>query len=153
MHKDDRGPELDSVTEFEYPHSGFGHEAILLVDDNEPVRNAIASVLQLGGYKVLLAESAEKAIETCRHYSDPIDLLITDVVLPRANGVELAVSLVSQHPEMKVLFMSGYTEETVHVNGILGPGMPFLQKPVSMDAFSHKVRSVLEHPLDRKINY
>jgi PAS domain S-box-containing protein len=121
-----------------------GTETILLVEDAEVVRRLLREILVQSGYKVLLACDGEEAIRISREHAGPIDLLITDVVMPRVGGRELAAQLSSDRPDLNVLYMSGYTEEAVSNHGILDPGSAFLEKPFSPDVLARKVRSVLE---------
>jgi CheY-like chemotaxis protein len=121
-----------------------GSETVLVVEDEEAVRKLIRSVLQQAGYTVLEAQDGAKALRLCETYSKPIDLALSDVVLPHMSGRELANSLASLRPEMDVLFMSGYTDDAVVRHGILNLDVPFLQKPFSPAALAKKVREVLD---------
>ncbi|MEE9303060.1 MAG: PAS domain S-box protein [Thiotrichaceae bacterium] len=121
----------------------LGSETVLLVEDNDELRNLIRDVLQKRGYTVLDAPSAEEAIQICNSHNGVIDLLLTDVVLPGLNGRDLAKYLEPLRSKMKVLYMSGYTDDAIVRHGVLRAGMAFLQKPFTPDILSSKVREVL----------
>lgn len=123
--------------------ASHGTETILLVDDNDSVRTAVAYLLEVRGYTVLQAPNGESALELAQEYCGSIDLMITDMVMPHMSGLQLANQLEATRPKMKVLYMSGYTEEAVNRHGILHPGLNFLQKPTSMDVLLQKIREVL----------
>ncbi len=120
-----------------------GSETILLVEDEEEVRTMIREILQRNGYKVLDARSPGDAILLCEQYTGMIHLMLTDVVMPMMSGRELAERLVLWHPETKVLYMSGYTDEKVHSHGVLGGGTSFLEKPFIYKKLLQKIRQVL----------
>jgi nitrogen-specific signal transduction histidine kinase len=120
-----------------------GCETVLVVEDEEGVRKLIRSVLQQAGYTVLEAPNGAEALRLCESHSEPIDLAISDVVLPHIGGRELADALVSLRPQMNVLFMSGYTDDAVVRHGIINLAVPFLQKPFTPAALAKKVREVL----------
>ncbi len=120
-----------------------GTETVLLVEDEESVRALARSILESFGYRVLEAAGAEEAVETTRRYQQPIHLLLTDVVMPSVGGPDLASRIQALRPGLKVLFMSGYTDETVFRHGHLGHGQLFLQKPFTPAALARKVREVL----------
>jgi CheY-like chemotaxis protein len=121
-----------------------GHETVLIVEDERVVRNLACDGLEALGYHVLPAGSPEEAIEVSGQHQDPIQLLLTDVVLPRMDGRTLFGRLSSTRPDMKVLFVSGYTEEFIVDRGMLDRGVHFLQKPFNVDGLACKVREVLE---------
>ncbi len=138
------GPAPKSEDTEEQP---LGSETVLLVEDEPMVREFAVRVLQGRGYTVLEASNGEEALQKIhRRPSDhPLDLLITDVVMPRLGGKELAEQLKIMYPTLKVLFISGYTGNTViHQQG-LGPGMAFLQKPFSPGTLARKVREILDN--------
>ncbi|HKY04794.1 MAG TPA: response regulator, partial [Blastocatellia bacterium] len=121
-----------------------GSETILLVEDEEAVRKLTCAVLQMNGYTVLEAESSEEAIEIAEHYKARIELLLTDVVLPQISGKSLANTIGLTRPDIKVLYISGYTDEAIANHGVLEPGTAFLQKPFTPNALTNKVREVLD---------
>jgi two-component system, cell cycle sensor histidine kinase and response regulator CckA len=121
-----------------------GNETILLVEDEPSVRNLAAYVLRRTGYKVIEAEDGPEALDLIRNGKiGQIDLLLTDVIMPKMDGKELADQLRSSRPNIKVLFTSGYTDETISYHGILGPDIAFLQKPFTSPSLAKKVREVL----------
>ncbi|MGH7653092.1 MAG: PAS domain S-box protein, partial [Gemmatimonadaceae bacterium] len=121
-----------------------GTETLLIVEDVAALRDIERRVLQRKGYKVLEAPDANAAAAVSAAYAGPIHLLLTDVVLPRTNGRELAERLRATRPEMRVLFTSGYTADAVTRLGILEHGFAFMQKPFAPDTLEHKVREVLD---------
>lgn len=126
------------------PELLHGNETILLVEDEPAVRVLIRDTLRLFGYTVLEARHGYEAQLMGTQRTEPIHLLMTDVVMPQMSGRELAEGLVAVHPDMKVLYMSGYTENAVIHHGILDPGTSFLQKPFTPDTLARKVREVLD---------
>ena len=121
-----------------------GHETILLVEDEELVRVLARDVLRGHGYTVLEACDGADAMGVAVSHRGPIHLMITDVVMPNMGGQEVAVSLAPLLREMKVLFISGYSDEAIVRHGILSPGARFLQKPFRLDGLLRKVREVLD---------
>jgi PAS domain S-box-containing protein len=121
-----------------------GRETVLLVEDEEMVRNLSREILEMNGYRVLTAADGEQACGVCDEFEDEIDLMITDVVMPQMSGRELTERVIEKRPEMAVLFMSGYTDDAIVRHGVLDDEMPFLQKPFTPDSFARKVRELLE---------
>jgi CheY-like chemotaxis protein len=120
-----------------------GKETILVVEDESGVRSLVCETLKSKGYNTLAAEGAAQALKIAEQYTKPIHLLLTDVVMPLTDGKELATRLSSLHPESKVLYMSGYTDDAVVRHGISDGGTPLLQKPFLPNALLLKVREVL----------
>jgi two-component system, cell cycle sensor histidine kinase and response regulator CckA len=120
-----------------------GSETILLVEDDQFVRELAAEILRRAGYHVLIAANGPQAIDVSGTFEDHIHLIITDVIMPKMNGPELIKKLLATRPGMKTLVMSGYTDAAMTQIGDLGPKTEFLQKPFTMDAFTRKVREVL----------
>lgn len=121
-----------------------GTENILVVEDEEMTRSMIVEILQELGYAVLDAPNAETAIEISDAYDDDIQLLLTDVIMPLMNGKQLYNQLAMSRPTMKVLFMSGYTDNMLAPYGILEDNIHFLQKPFSVKTLTQKVRETLD---------
>ncbi len=121
-----------------------GSETILLVEDEESLRTITSEVLQENGYQVFVAANGVEAEEIFRLHSESIQLLITDVVMPRMNGRVLAGSLLAMKPSLRVLYMSGYTDDVVWQSSVLAAGALLLQKPFSMTALLGEVRAALE---------
>ena len=121
-----------------------GSETVLLVEDEGVVRTLVRSTLAQRGYRVLEAQNGNQALEIADHHQGPLHLLLTDVILPGMNGRELAEQLRGRRPETRVLYISGYTEETIARQGVLAPGVGFLQKPFTLEALARKVRGILD---------
>ncbi len=121
-----------------------GSETVLVVEDEMSVRRLTRQFLEENGYRVLEAMEGREALRISNQHKGPIHLLLTDVVMPQMSGRELAHSLVPLRPEMKVLYMSGYTDDAIVHHGVLERDIDFLQKPFTLDALAHKVREVLE---------
>ncbi len=126
------------------PSLASGSETILLVDDDESLRGVSKSILSRAGYRVIEARDPTEALRLCSDSSIPIDLLLTDVVMPKMNGRELAARVRDAQPHAKVLFMSGYTDDAILRHGILHSSEFFLQKPVTPRGMTSKVRAVLD---------
>lgn len=122
---------------------------VLLAEDEEAVRALTRTLLEQHGYTVLLARDGEEALEVAAAYEGHIDLLVTDVVMPRLGGRELAQRLGAQRPDVRALFMSGYTADTVLRQGIMHDGIAFLQKPFKGRQMLRAVRDVLRRPAAR----
>jgi len=123
-----------------------GTETVLLVEDEEAVRKLTHAILSRKGFKVLVAGDGQEALETLQRHEGPVHLLLTDVVLPRMGGREIALQVTKLRPEIKVLFTSGYSERAFVENGILEPGIVLLSKPFTPEELLRKVREVLETP-------
>jgi two-component system, cell cycle sensor histidine kinase and response regulator CckA len=120
-----------------------GSETILLVEDEDGVRALARHILQDCGYTLLEARDGPEAEQLARQHQGRIDLLVTDVILPRMGGREIAERLAGMQPSMKILFLSGYTDDAVVRHGILEAQVAFLQKPFSPVSLATKVREVL----------
>jgi CheY-like chemotaxis protein len=116
---------------------------ILLVDDLEDVRALTRRILEKHGYRVLAAASGAEALVLAAQRGRTIDLLVTDVVMPGMSGSELSAELGQRYPAMRVLYLSGYTDEAILHLGLLEPGVAFLQKPFTPDGLARKVTEVL----------
>jgi two-component system cell cycle sensor histidine kinase/response regulator CckA len=128
------------------PHSPplfQGSETILIVEDNELVRNLTSEALRQFGYSVIEASGGDPALKIIQENGEKIDLLLTDVVMPGLNGRELADQVLSSRPGIKVLYMSGYSDNAIVQHGILSPGLAFIEKPFSPETLAEKVRQVL----------
>ena len=121
-----------------------GEETVLVAEDEEMLRELACEFLQDSGYIVLAAGNGAEAIEVSQRHQGPIHLLMTDAVMPGMSGRELAQRLGSHRPDMKMLYVSGYTDDAVLRNGLLEPGASFLQKPFTQNALMRKVRAVLD---------
>ena len=121
-----------------------GNETILLVEDEMAILDMTAKMIQQMGYTVWMANSPAEALRIAREHTEKIHLLITDVVMPEMNGRDLARNLVSLHPDIKSLFMSGYTADVIAHNGMLHPGVHFIQKPFSGHELATQIREVLD---------
>jgi two-component system, cell cycle sensor histidine kinase and response regulator CckA len=121
-----------------------GSETLLLVEDSDVVRRLLLEVLRRNGYTVLEARNGAEALDIGKEFSGPIDLLITDMVMPQMSGRELAAHLAPKRPKMKVVLMSGYTVEAILRHGVLAPGTAFLEKPFSPDSVVRKIRELLD---------
>ena len=120
-----------------------GSETILLVEDADPLRELAGEILREAGYTLLQAANGADAIRVTEAYREPIHLLLTDVVMPEIDGPKLAERLLRIHPGIKVLYMSGYTDESLSHHGVRGSGISLLQKPFTRESITRKVREVL----------
>ena len=129
-----------------------GSETILLVEDDDGLRGFAQKALQKYGYKVLAARDSEEAMVISNQCQGPVHLLLTDTVMPGLSGPALAQNLTQLRGDMKVLYMSGYTDDVILRHGLLEAGLAFLQKPFGPDALAHKVREVLDVDWNKDVN-
>jgi len=126
------------------PAAVGGSETVLVVEDQAAVRDITRRMLERHGYTVLEAPDGETALRIAAKHHGPLDLLLTDVVMPGLGGRQLAMQLVARRPTLRVLYMSGYTDDAIVHHGILQPGIAYLQKPFTPDILAGKVRAVLD---------
>jgi PAS domain S-box-containing protein len=128
------------------PEVPGGRETLLIVEDQAEVRRLTEKVLKARGYTVLVAENGPEALRMAEQHAGPIDLLLTDVVMPQMSGREVGMLLGAVRPKLKVLYLSGYADESIVHRGVLEPGLAFLQKPFSPESLARKVREMLDAP-------
>jgi CheY-like chemotaxis protein len=121
-----------------------GTETILIAEDESLILGLAAETLQTLGYRVLVANNGSEALQLAAETSEEIHLLVTDVVMPQIGGRELSRRLLALRPDLKILFVSGYTENSIVHHGILASGIAFLQKPYLPATLARKVRDVLD---------
>jgi PAS domain S-box-containing protein len=145
-------PRVQEDTESEGPEAGppepprGGSEAILLVEDDNVVRSLAAESLRLSGYAVFESCNGVEALETFKTHRDSIKLVVTDVVMPEMSGRGLAMKIAELSPQIRVLYISGYTDDAIVHHGVLDPDTAFLQKPFTPEALARKVRDLLDQP-------
>jgi CheY-like chemotaxis protein len=139
--KGDAEPEEKEQTPLDVPG---GFETVLIVEDDDNLRKFAQEVLLLHGYRVLDAENGEDALRVCKKHDGQIDLMIADVVMPKMIGREAAERLQPLYPQMKVIYVSGYTDNTIVHHGVLAPGLNFLEKPFTLEGLARKVRETLD---------
>lgn len=120
-----------------------GTETILLVEDDESVRRLTRTVLESNGYRVLATGDADEAVRICTRHDEEIHLLLTDVIMPKMNGRQLADQITSLRPALKVVYMSGYTDNAIVHHGVLDPGTAFIEKPIAPKVLLEKIRKFL----------
>jgi PAS domain S-box-containing protein len=130
--------------------AGKGSETILLVEDEEAVRELASRILSAKGYSVVAAKSTKEAEQFAEKHGGNIHLLLTDIIMPGTSGRELATRITARHPRTRVLYMSGYTDNVLAQGGVLEPGLSFLQKPFTPRTLVQKVRDVLDSPVHAK---
>jgi len=119
-------------------------ETIVLVEDDETVRFVEREILSDAGFNILEAECGEEALKICEEYEGRLRLVITDVVMPGMNGRELVRALDEKYPDMKAIYVSGYTRDVIKSEGDLEPGAAFVQKPFSADFLLEEVKKILK---------
>ena len=139
--------EGDPTEGMEVPPPPRGTETVLVVEDDPQLRQLTRKLLEYHGYRVLAAESADAALALAAGEAQAIDLLLTDIVLPDVNGVELARRLQEKRPAMRVMFTSGYTGRSLEASGVLAHPDAFVEKPFTADDLARQVRLVLERPV------
>jgi CheY-like chemotaxis protein len=117
---------------------------VLVVEDQDEVRALTVEILRSKGFRVLMANGSDEAMQVVRNAHEPIDLLLTDVIMPGLNGRVLAEQIRALRPEVRVLYMSGYAEDLITHRGVLEPGLAFLPKPFSAHLLLEKIQQVLE---------
>jgi PAS domain S-box-containing protein len=140
-------PEVREESQVASSHKAPGHETILLVEDHAALRGLTATILEGSGYKVLQAGAPDEAERICREYSSPIDMILTDVIMPGGNGPALARRLQQERPGIRLMYVSGYVENPALRDEVLDHNFPFLQKPFSPAELLAKVRHALDSPL------
>jgi signal transduction histidine kinase len=142
-------PRVDDVTaheeiaEMKQPVAA-GRETVLLVEDEPMVRALAREVLEQYGYTVISAADGQEGLDICKGFAGRIDLIITDVVMPRLSGRELAESVASVRPDARILYMSGFTDDAIVRHGMLDEDFPFIQKPFSPELLASKTRELLD---------
>jgi CheY-like chemotaxis protein len=135
--------DMKKITDIQKPTGGS--ETVLLVEDEDIVRQMVSTILKNFGYSVMEASNGREAIRICkRHLNNGFHLLITDVIMPGMNGRELAEKLKADFTIMKVLYISGYTDDAIVTREVLDEEFPFLQKPFTPNALAKKVREILD---------
>jgi len=134
----------------ELPPAIRGSETVLLVEDDEALRELVHEFLETSGYRVLVASDPAAALEDARGHEGAIHLLLTDISMPSMNGRELARRVKELRPEIRVLYMSGYSEDAMAHGGVPEPGALLILKPFSQEALARKLREALgPHPSPR----
>src|SRR5260221_6541591 len=119
-------------------------ETVLVVEDEPAARELVGEVLRAEGYRVLLAANGQEAVEMAARASEPIHLLLTDVVLPKLSGRAASQQICALHRGAKIIYMSGYTDDQVSPHGVLEPGIILLQKPFSPEDLTRRVGEILD---------
>jgi len=138
------GPVTRKVNKMSTAPMKTGTETVLVVEDEGIFRDLIVRILKRDGYKTLEAANGGEALMICEEHKEQIDLMLTDVIMPQMNGRKLVERTLPLHPEMKVLYMSGYTDDVIADHGVLEEGVEFIEKPFSANVLLNKVREVLD---------
>ena len=125
-------------------HAKEPKHLVLVVDDEEGLRRVVCRTLRAEGYGTVEASHGAEALEIMENLAEPVDLVVTDVVMPGMSGPEVAQAVTSMRPGTQVLYTSGYTDSAIGHHGVLEPGIAFLQKPFSADDLTRKVRVLLD---------
>jgi CheY-like chemotaxis protein/anti-sigma regulatory factor (Ser/Thr protein kinase) len=123
-----------------------GSETILVVEDDERLRDMVVRILGRAGYSLLAAEGGQDALDLLARKQAPVHLLLTDVVMPGMSGRDLADEVAVLRPEIRILFMSGYTDDMLSVHGVLKPGIELIQKPFTPAELTQRIRHLLDQP-------
>jgi PAS domain S-box-containing protein len=126
-----------------------GNETILIVEDEEEVRKLAGKILEKQGYRILETLNGDDALVACEKRKSPIHLMLADIIMPGMSGSELAKLLIPLYPEIKILYMSGYTDNAIVRHGVLEKGVNYIQKPFTMEGLARKVREVLDKDSDK----
>jgi PAS domain S-box-containing protein len=126
-----------------------GNETILIVEDEEEVRKLAGKILEKQGYRILETFNGDDALVACEKRKSPIHLMLADIIMPGMSGSELAKLLIPLYPEIKILYMSGYTDNAIVRHGVLEKGVNYIQKPFTMEGLARKVREVLDKDSDK----
>lgn len=140
-------PNRVEPSELLIPRNRSGSETVLVVEDQPELRKLTADVLKTNGYRVIEASNGEEALDAASQYQGAIHLLLTDVVMPVMEGRELAERLKLLRPEIRVLYMSGYSENSIAHGGVIESGLAYIPKPFTLDALTATVRAALDAPL------
>ncbi|MBI5849386.1 MAG: PAS domain S-box protein [Nitrospirae bacterium] len=138
------GEERAALPEKAYEVLAGGSEVVLVVDDDPSIRKLIKDVLEPLGYRLLFANDGDEALHTAQQATEPIEVLLTDVIMPNMNGSQLADIFRRDYPGVKVIFMSGYTDETITRQGVLTEGDILIQKPLSPTKLTNRLREILD---------
>jgi len=144
----DREGAVTAAADPEIKPAARGSETVLLAEDEDGVRALARLVLRDSGYTVLEARNGAEAVRVCQQHKGTIDILVTDVVMPNMSGSQAAERLLAVRPRMKVLYLSGYTDDAIVRHGVLHADVAFLQKPFTPIALAQKVREVLDRKAD-----
>jgi len=144
-----RGKDKDKDKDKNKAAPAKGRETVLFVEDEETLRRLGARILVSGGYTVLMAANGAEALKVLERHGKPVDLLLTDVIMPGMDGRELAFEVARRKLVKRVLYMSGYTDDAIVKHGVLEHGISFIYKPFTVDAVLLKLREVLDNPADQ----